>query len=83
MHYVLNSAVEISIEDTNKRLANLNVFKSPGPDLLHPRVLMEVRSESAYPLKVIFESSLENNILPNDWKSGNITLIYKKAKSVK
>ena len=32
----------ISIEDIMKRLGDLNVFKSPGPDMLHPRVLKEV-----------------------------------------
>ena len=47
---------------------------------MHHRVLKEVKNEIAYPLKVIFESSLEKNILPNDWKSGNITPIYKKGK---
>jgi hypothetical protein len=56
------------------------VFKSPGPDAMHPRVLKELKNEIVYPLKVIFESSLENNTLPYDWKSGNITPIYKKGK---
>lgn len=75
-----STPVEISVENITKRLQNLNVFKSPGPDAMHPRVLKEVRNEIAYPLTVIFEVSLETNTLPNDWKSGNITPIYKKVK---
>jgi hypothetical protein len=72
--------IEIGEEDIIKRLNKLNVYKSPGPDLLHPRVLKEVRNEIAYPLKLIFECSLKTTSLPNDWKSGNITPIYKKGK---
>ena len=30
---------------------SLDLSKSPGPDLLHPRVLYEVRHEIVYPLK--------------------------------
>jgi hypothetical protein len=74
--------VEIRVEIIKKRLENLKVLKSAGPDGMHPRVLKEFKNEIAYPLKAIFESSLENNTLPNDWKSGNITSIYKKGKNV-
>ena len=61
-------------------MGNLNVYKSPGPDCLQPRVLKEVRCEIAYPLKLIFECSLISSSLPIDWKSGIITPIYKKGK---
>ena len=47
--------ITIDTEDIVERLGNLNVFKSPGPDMLHPRVLREVRNEIAVPLKLIFE----------------------------
>lgn len=50
--------------------------------MLHPRVLKEVRNEISYPLKIIFETSLKNQSLPTDWRSGNITPIYKKGKNL-
>ena len=56
-----------------KRLGNLNVFKSPGPDMLHLRVLREGRNEIAVPLKLIFECSLTSKNLPQDWRSGHIS----------
>jgi hypothetical protein len=49
--------ISISTEDIMQRLGKLNVFKSPGPDMLHPRVLKEVREVIALPLKIIFEES--------------------------
>ena len=72
--------VEVDVDDIVKRLNNLNVYKSPGPDMIHPRILKEARHEIAYPLKIIFDLSLKSKSLPTDWKSGNITPIYKKGK---
>ncbi len=71
--------ITITEEDILARLAKLKVNKSPGPDNLYPRVLQEIRAEIAYPLKLIFENSLRNNKLPTDWKSANVTPIYKKG----
>ena len=51
-----------------KRLGDLNVFKSPGLDMLHPRVLKEVREAYiAPPLQIIFEASfiLGDSVLLN------------------
>jgi len=62
-----------------KKLDNLNTHKSSGPDELHPRVLYEVRNEIAFPLKLIFEKSLITNQLPLDWRSANISPIFKKG----
>ena len=61
-----------------EKLNSLDLSKSPGPDLLHPRVLYEVRHEIVYALKLIFERSLKDQQLPRDWKSSTITAIFKK-----
>jgi hypothetical protein len=75
--------ISISTEDIMKRLGDLNIFKSPGPDMLHPRVLKEVREVIAIPLKLIFEESLKSGALPLDWRTGNITPIFKKGLKTK
>lgn len=72
--------ITIDVEDIKKRLNNLNVYKSYGPDMLHPRILKELKNEIALPLKLIFECSLATKLLPEDWKLGNITPIFKKGK---
>ena len=71
--------ISINTEEIMKRLADLNVFESSGPDMLHPRVLKEVREVIALPLKIIFEESFISGVLPLDWRSGNITPIFKKG----
>jgi len=61
------------------RLQKLNVNKSPGPDGIHSRILLETANEIAYPLKLMFENSFNAKELPSEWKCANITPLHKKA----
>ena len=71
--------ISFSVDDVLKRLTNLKINKSCGPDQIHPRILYEARNEIALPLKLIYECSFETKQLPDDWKSANISAIYKKG----
>ena len=73
------SEINFNCVDIACRLKKLNVNKSEGPDGIHPRVLAECFEVLAYPLKLIFEKSFSLNKLPLDWRSGNITTIFKKG----
>ena len=53
--------------------------KSPGPDGLHPRVLKELIGKIEVALLNICNKSLDEAKLPEDWKKGNITPIFKKG----
>ena len=66
-------------ENIRLKLKNLNVNKSPGPDNIHSKVLKEAYDVLAIPLKLLFESSFEQKQLPSDWKSANISAIFKKG----
>jgi len=61
-----------------QELAKLKINKSPGPDELHPRVLYESR-EIICPLCLIYNKSLSLGLLPSEWKSAEVTAIYKKG----
>jgi len=69
----------INVGDILKRLSDLNVYKSAGPDNLFPRILYEIRNEIAFPLLKIFELSLSANQIPDDWKNAIIAPIFKKG----
>jgi len=58
------------------------LYKTYGPDVLHSRILKELRNEIALPLKLIFECSLRTSTLPEDRKLDNFTSIFKKWKNV-
>ena len=69
----------IDEEDIKKRLRDLKVGKSPGPDGIHPRVLKELHEVLSIPLKIIFEESIRKSSLPEVWKTANITALFKKG----
>jgi len=66
-------------KDILEKLNHIKINKSPGRDLIHPRILFEARHQIAYPLHLLFETSLHLQQLPFDWKSANISSIYKKG----
>ncbi|KFQ41110.1 hypothetical protein N333_00979, partial [Nestor notabilis] len=68
---------EDQVQDHHK---NLNVHKSMGSDEIHPWVLKELENEVARPLSIIFERSWQSGEVPDDWKKGNVTPIFKKVK---
>jgi hypothetical protein len=61
------------------KLKKLVVNKAPGVDSLMPRVLVEAAKCISKPMCVIFESSLREGFVPNDWRRANVTAIYKKG----
>ena len=69
----------ISEDKVEKKLAELNQNKSPGPDSLHPRLLKELAPVLKGPITMLFKRSLEEMELPAVWKIAKITAIFKKG----
>ena len=61
------------------KLKDLNTSKYPGPDLIHHKIMWDIRDEIGQPLQIIFETSFRLGILPHDWRAANITAIHKKG----
>ena len=71
--------INFTADDVEKKLENLKIGKSPGPDGIHPRVLKELAKELKMPLFIIFRKSLDTGILPKVWKIANVSPIFKKG----
>ena len=55
----------------------LNVSKSTGPDEFHPRFLNETAESIALPVTILFNKSLNEGTIPQEWKLANVTCIHK------
>jgi hypothetical protein len=71
--------IRVTPQAVEAKLKDLNVNKSKGPDKIPPRVLKEVSNELCVPLSALFNKSLESGILPEDWKTAEVTAIFKKG----
>ncbi|KAF4794993.1 hypothetical protein TURU_096798 [Turdus rufiventris] len=66
-------------EAVREVLSSLDVHKSMGPNVIHPRAMRELADELAKPLPIIYWQSWDTNEVPDDWKLANVTPIYKKV----
>ena len=76
---VLLTEIIVTPLAVKNKLLGLNHNKSQGPDRIPPRILKEVAEEISTPLSLLFNKSLETGILPDDWKSAEVTAIFKKG----
>ena len=72
------SEVVFSEERVKKKLLNLNPYKAPGADNLHPRILKDLSVSLSLPLSILYTESFKQQKLPQDWKDAVITPLYKK-----
>ena len=72
--------IQIAEDGIAKILKKIKIDKSPGPDKIHPRILIEIADTIAIPLKIIFEQSLKDKEVPKSWKETQISAIFKKGK---
>ena len=69
--------VHISTESVADILSSLKPNKAAGPDGVETRVLKECAEEMAPKLQQIFRKSLDEGVVPTQWKEANIVPIHK------
>ena len=70
--------ISVTKEGVFKLLLKLNPNKATGPDLLPARILKDMANEIAPILTTIFQRSFDTGIVPRDWRTANVTAIFKK-----
>lgn len=73
------SDITITEEMVKKKLKELKISKSPGPDQLFPKILQSTANQITKPLTTIFNRSLQERTVPSSWKIGKISAIHKKG----
>ena len=56
--------------------------KSQRPYEIHPTLLKELSSVIVAPLAQLFQRSLKQGAVPNDWREANIIALFKKVVKV-
>ena len=72
------TSVDITAEMVGKKIDVLKLGAC-GPDKIGPRTLKELSAQLKVPLALIFNKSLAEGVVPNDWKLSNVTSIFKKG----
>ena len=71
--------LSISQDGVEKLLNGIKVSKASGPDLIPCRFLKELAHEIAPILTIIYKQSLQDGVLPSDWKKADVAPIFKKG----
>ena len=71
--------IEIGVDAVKSRLEKLREDKSPGDDDLSLRLLKMISEEIAQPVAILFNQSVNEGDVPLDWRSANVTPIFKKG----
>ena len=71
--------IEIGRDGVLKILKKINPHKASGPDMIPARILKDLAEELAPFLTEIFQRSLADGEVPMEWRSANVTAIFKKG----
>ena len=71
--------IHIDEDGVRKLLQKTNPRKATGPDNIPACILKDCSSELAPILIIIFNKSLQEGTVPEDWRHANVTAIYRKG----
>ena len=72
-------AVDISTEGVVSLLEGLDSFKACGPDNIPTRFIKETAIDLAPSLTLVYQASVKQGRVPNDWKKAKVVPVYKKG----
>ena len=58
------------------KIRDMKNNKSPGVNGIPPKLLLEIVEQISIPLAIVFNVSLEEGIVPLEWKEANIIPYY-------
>ena len=72
-------SITVSTNDVNCLISSLPADKSSGPDGISVRLLKECADEISASLTALFNMSLSQGKVPQEWKEANVVPVFKKG----
>jgi hypothetical protein len=72
-------SITITEKAVREKVKNLKTDSAAGPDEIGPKLLQELESVLTRPLTWIFRESINSGEVPAEWRSANVTPIFKKG----
>ena len=69
----------VTPEVVANKINNMKENKSPGVDGISPKILKETVEQISTPLSHVFNMSLQEGIVPLEWKEANVIPLFKKG----
>ena len=71
--------ITVTKEGVEKLLKKINPSKACGPDMIPARILRDMVEEISQILTTLFQRTIDLGELPEDWKSANVSPIFRKG----
>ena len=69
----------ITHQTVRSHLKRVNSNKAQGPDGIHGKILKYCAVSLAYPISLLFTTSLKTGAIPSEWKVANVVPVFKKG----
>ena len=66
---------EITEERVRGAIDEMKEDSAAGPDGIPPRIIKELKEELILPLTILFQKSMDEGRIPDDWRLANVTPI--------
>ena len=60
-------------------MMQINISKTSGPDGINGRILKETAVQIAPALTILFNKSIQEGVIPHQWKDAHVTALFKKG----
>ena len=77
--HIISEELQFDASSVLTAISKLNPDKSMGPDGLAPKLILETKEQISYPLYLLFKKSLQDTVIPDDWKLATVSPIFKKG----
>ena len=73
--------LKISIHEVKELLNSINIYKSGGPDNVHPKLLKGLSSNANFvkAIYMLFKKCIDTGQIPSIWKTAHVTALHKKG----